>query len=185
MKSGKRIIAVKVLRKDRNTYRLLQAVGQNLTEWRKGLCSRLKDLPLAALRPADLGNASKNSFACHVFGKLSYTALTLLLPPPPFYWTSSYILRRLFPKDVVGILFNNLLQSCRIWERPGSSAYHTSVVTSIINSSDGEIFQAEKIEAAFQPEPLCSLLNTSEQLFAALTQFLCCAVIFSVWTRKA
>jgi hypothetical protein len=86
MKSGKRIMAVKVLRKVRNTYRLLQAVGQDLTEWRKGVWSRLKDLPLAALRPADLGNASKNSFASHVFGKLYYTALTLLqkpLSPPP------------------------------------------------------------------------------------------------------
>jgi len=53
MKSGKRIMAVEVLRKVRNTYRLLQAVGQDLTEWRKGVWSRL----LAALRPADLGNA--------------------------------------------------------------------------------------------------------------------------------
>jgi hypothetical protein len=37
MKSGKRIMAVKVLRKVRNTCRLLQAVGQDLIEWRKGV----------------------------------------------------------------------------------------------------------------------------------------------------
>jgi hypothetical protein len=111
MKSGKRIMAVKVLRKVRNTYRLLQAVGQDLTEWRKGVWSRLKDLPLAALRPADLGNASKNSFVCHVFGKLSYTALNsaaVPLPPPPpehplaFYALSEerngYIILQFFTK---------------------------------------------------------------------------------------
>lgn len=74
MKSGKRIMAVKVLRKVRNTYRLLQAVGQGLMEWRKGVWSRLNDLQLVAVRPADLANASNNSFACLVFGKLSYTA---------------------------------------------------------------------------------------------------------------
>jgi len=86
-------MAVKVLRKGRNTYRLLQTVGQDLTEWRKGVCSRLKDLPLAALRPADLENASKHFFACHVFGKLSYTALNHAPVVFSFYWTSFGILR--------------------------------------------------------------------------------------------
>ena len=102
-----------MLRKVRNTYRLLQAVGQNLIEWRKGVWSRLKDLPLAALRPADLGNASTNSFTCHVFGKLSYTALnhapifsTLLLDIVLHFV--------LFPKDAMGIIFYNLLQNRRI-----------------------------------------------------------------------
>ena len=83
-------MAVKVLRKVRNTYRLLQAVGQDLIEWRKGVWYRL----LAALRPADLGNAIKKKFIyCHVFGRIFYTALNHApVPPspspsspPPFY----------------------------------------------------------------------------------------------------
>lgn len=102
-----------MLRKVRNTYRLLQAVGQNLIEWRKGVWFRLKDLPLAALRPAHLGNVSKNSFTCLVFGKLSYTALNH--GPICFFFLPDIVLHfALFPKDVIGIIFYSLLQNRRI-----------------------------------------------------------------------
>jgi hypothetical protein len=52
MKSGKSIMAVKVLRIFRNTYRLLQAVSQDLIKRRKGVWSTLKDLPRAAVAHA-------------------------------------------------------------------------------------------------------------------------------------
>ena len=72
MKSGKRMMAGKALRKCRNTYRLLEAVSQDLSERINGIWSTLKDLPRVEMRmqrsmqsEANNFGESDGRFCCH------------------------------------------------------------------------------------------------------------------------